>query len=47
MPAEMIAVAESRVATFVQIKSKIDSKMAEIHEGIDSVKQIVKVNVRC
>ena len=47
MPEEMIKVAESRVAMFIQVKSKIDTKMTEIHEIIDSVKQIVKANARC
>ena len=34
MPAEMIAVAESRVDMFLSVKGEIDSKMSEVHEGL-------------
>ena len=46
LPEEMIAVAENRISTFRQLKSEIDSKMAEVHEGLSQVRQMVKGSVQ-
>ena len=42
MPAEMIEVAESRVSTLQSVKEEIDTKMGDLHEKLDSLRQFIK-----
>ena len=42
MPAEMIEVAESRVSTMQSVKAEIKAKMGELHERLDSLRQLIK-----
>ena len=42
----MVAVAENRLACYLQVKSEVDTQMAQIHERVQNVKCIIKENVQ-
>ena len=44
LPVEIITVAESKMNEFMEVKSEIYQQMTAIHEGLESVRQLIRAN---